>query len=187
MLPCDIAGPFRPRQMHRTTKPNLWSSYSLLRMNRGIGEFLKSTGHDRVVTCAGESLMQAWELNNGRKKEGGIYRKGQRQKTMKIKFEKNFCRQIKELATTNRWNYFDTSHRRVNCSKSGRNNLILISSENISWIFWDITQHIMVIPYRRFEATYRDWSTFFCDTVLRNWRMQSLISRSNLDKQENFV
>jgi len=73
------------------------------------GDFLKPTGRDRVVTCAGELLMQAWELNNGRKTEGGVYRKGQRQKTMKVKYEKNFCRQIKELATTNRGNYFDIS------------------------------------------------------------------------------
>ena len=98
------------RLMHGSTKPNLWSSYSLFRNNRGTSEFLKSTGKDRVITRADELLMQAWELNNDRKTEGGIYRKGQRQKTMKLKFEKNFCRQIKELATTNRWNYFDSSH-----------------------------------------------------------------------------
>jgi hypothetical protein len=46
--------------------------------------------------------MQAWELNNGRKTEGGMYQKGQRQKPMKIKYEKNFCRQVNELATSNR-------------------------------------------------------------------------------------
>jgi hypothetical protein len=49
---------------------------------------------------------------------------------MKIKYEKNFCRQVNELATSNRWNYFDISHIWVYCSKSGPNNLILMSSEN---------------------------------------------------------
>ena len=156
MLRYDIARSFRLRQMHGTTKPNLWSSYSLFRMNRGTGEFLKSTGQERVMKCADELLMQAWELNNGRKTEGGIYRKGQRQKTMKIKFEKNFCRQIKKLVTTNRWNYFDSSHIRFNFSKSGRNHLILITSENIAGLFWDTTQRTMVIPYQRFGATYRE-------------------------------
>jgi hypothetical protein len=48
------------------------------------------------------------------------------------------------------------AHTRVHSSKSGRNNLILISSENISGLFWDITQRIMVIPYGRFGATYRE-------------------------------
>jgi hypothetical protein len=90
--------------MKGTMKPSHRSSYSLFRTNRGTGVFLKSTGQDRVVTCVlvDELLIRAWELNNGRKTEGGIYRKGQAQKTMKIKFVKNFCRQLRELATTNR-------------------------------------------------------------------------------------
>jgi len=156
ILRYDIARSFRLRQTHGTTKPKFWSNCSLFRMNSGTGEFLNSTGQERVIKCVDELLMQAWEPNNGRKTEGGIYRKGQRQKTMKIKFEKNFCRQIKELATTNRWNYFDSSHVGVHSRKSGRNNLILISSENMSGLFWDVTQRIMVIPYRPFGATYRE-------------------------------
>jgi hypothetical protein len=160
-------------------------------LNRGTGEFLKSAGQDRVITCADEFLMKAWELNNGRKTEGGLYRRGQRQKTMKMKFEKNFCMQIKELATTNHWHYCESSHILVHSSNGGRNNLILISSENISGVAWDITQRVMVIPYGCFGATYRSHlqgnipeqprSSLFLDG-----NVHSRFIRNDLDKQDKF-